>query len=578
MGLNGIDALGHGLLSTTDLLAALPYGGYVAWWAVPILLVVLLVWLRLLTWIDKDIPKMAMKREPINGGLMAGLVLAIAIFFIVPGGFLLGLLALLVIFAIEMGVYLGLRSQKIGLADLKDELINEFKFLKVGGGGGKKGSKDDELVTDITLVAKGGAHVTRPDEESPQRPGFDALMQALTEPFQKKAQTVEIVPAADGSLTRYWIDGVSYDGVKYDKAVAGEAIAFLKQAAGLDSGEKRKPQNGAMKALSSHGKHELRLQTAGSSAGETVRIEIDVPKRYQMKVEELGFTSEQITALRERMAEGGVVLLACPKGHGLTSLEYGMIRMHDAFTSHILTIERDPPIEMEGITATKLTAGTPPAEEQQKVEWVCSQLPDVIMVGPLEAQGSARSLLKFADDGRRAYVGIRASSVLEAIDGWRKLVGDDSLALGNLKYVVAGRLFRRLCDATKIPYVPEESKLKQLGMAGRVAELYKPNFGPLRDARGNEIPDTFCFNLGYSGRFGVYESLSVDDEVRQIYKEGGSQTALRAAFRKQKKRFIQEIALARVEAGDTSVDEFIRVLKPGGGSSSTPPTAVKPKA
>ncbi|HMO26949.1 MAG TPA: hypothetical protein PKB10_11830, partial [Tepidisphaeraceae bacterium] len=48
---------------------------------------------------------------------------------------------------------------------------------------------------------------------------------------------------------------------------------------------------------------------------------------------------------------------------------------------------------------------------------------------------------------------------------------------------------------------------------------------------------------------------------------GGSSEQLKAVFRKQRQRYLQEMALARVEAGDTSIQEVLRVLR--GESSSS---------
>jgi type II secretory ATPase GspE/PulE/Tfp pilus assembly ATPase PilB-like protein len=565
-------------MALTDLNAALgaaelPYGGYLAWWPLIPLLIILLFWARLLTWIDKDCKKALLPREMLGIGNVGGMALAVLLFFFLPGGPGLAIAAVAVVFLIEMGVYLGLRGSKIGLADLQEELVPELTFGFAGGGGSggdagglkkkkKKGAEDDFEVGDVTLIGKGGSHIERPDEEDPNRIGFDTLLLALADPLTKGAQTIEMIPSGETQAVRYHVDGVAYDGSKIDRATANEAISFLKQTVGLDANERRKPQAGAFKIITSGSKKDVRVTTAGSSAGETARLEVDVPARYMRKPADLGLNSDQLDFLMKDSSEGGVVLLAAPRGHGLTALQYAMVRMHDAFTSHILTIERDPPIDLEGITQTKLAGGASPAEEVKTVDWVASQLPDILMAGGIETPQAAQTLINFARDGRRVYVGIRAGGALEAIDAWRKLVGDDELALKNLHLVIAGRLFRRLCDATKIPYAPDPAKLRQLGMAGGIEQLYRPNFGPLRDARGNEIPDTYCFGLGYQGRFGVYETLLVDEEVRSIYASGANASALRGVFRKQKRRYIQELALARVEAGDTSVEEFIRVLKP----------------
>ena len=98
--------------------AAVEVGGYVsALKALPVLLV-LLLWARLLTWIDKDAPAAHLPRDGINLGFLAGMIAGFALFFFLPT-FLIAFSALLFLLIIEAGVYLGLRHQKVGLTDLK---------------------------------------------------------------------------------------------------------------------------------------------------------------------------------------------------------------------------------------------------------------------------------------------------------------------------------------------------------------------------------------------------------------------------------------------------------------------------
>src|SRR4051812_33908696 len=102
-----------------SLLAAadVSVGQYVAWWKAIPLLIILLIWGRLVTWIDKDAPEILLPRVPLNVGNLIGGVVGFFLFFALPG-FPLALGALLLIVAIEAGVYLAMRNSKVGLGDL----------------------------------------------------------------------------------------------------------------------------------------------------------------------------------------------------------------------------------------------------------------------------------------------------------------------------------------------------------------------------------------------------------------------------------------------------------------------------
>jgi type II secretory ATPase GspE/PulE/Tfp pilus assembly ATPase PilB-like protein len=258
------------------------------------------------------------------------------------------------------------------------------------------------------------------------------------------------------------------------------------------------------------------------------------------------------------------VLVSAPPRQGLTTILYSILRAHDAFLNHIQTIERVAREDLEGITQTKMGAGASAAEEQKQVDWVTSQQPEIVMIDDVINPQSARTLLNFAGDAenKRVYVGMRSGSTFEAIESWRKLVGDDALALKTVGLVISGRVLRKLCMACKVAYSPDPDTLRKLNMdPDRVDKLYQARTSPLTDQKGRPIPCEFCQDLRYKGRLGVFELFVIDDEVRKAIVAGASTKQLQTIFRKHRGKFLQEQALALVEAGDTSVQEVLRVLK-----------------
>ncbi|GIW75692.1 MAG: hypothetical protein KatS3mg104_0755 [Phycisphaerae bacterium] len=94
----------------------------------------------------------------------------------------------------------------------------------------------------------------------------------------------------------------------------------------------------------------------------------------------------------------GVVLLCAPKGQGLTNLCYAVLKKHDAFLTHIQTLERDPQSDLEGIRHNILPASASVNEELKQIDWLISQEPDVIYIDWIEDPRTAVSLAKFAVD------------------------------------------------------------------------------------------------------------------------------------------------------------------------------------
>ncbi len=394
--------------------------------------------------------------------------------------------------------------------------------------------------------------------------------------------------AGEPPVVTYHVDGMKYDGDAMDRNRAGAAVQYLKRMAGLDMNERRKPQTGTFRALMDGKKYSIQITSLGSASGESLKLITNPKDRQNFKLDAMGFSEEQLATIRASKEGGGLVLLGAPRSQGLTSLCYAMVRDHDAFLFHVHTIERTPEFDMEGVTQNALPANAPPAEEAKLVNWVVSQEPDVLMVTAVEDPKSAQDLSKFSADPRRVYVGMRAGSTLDALKQWRKLVGDDTLALKNLKMIIVGRLVRRLCSACKVGYTPDPNTLKKLNMnPDVVGKLYQARKEPMRDQKGNVVPCTFCNDLAFHGRFGIYEVMVIDDEIRSVIKAGGADNQIKQAQRKQRGRMLQEVALAQVQAGETSVEEVLRVLKPDsesssanrprGGSPPAPPSSSPPR-
>jgi type II secretory ATPase GspE/PulE/Tfp pilus assembly ATPase PilB-like protein len=543
---------------------------------------------------DKDAEAAYLPREPINGGMMGGAVLAYVLFFFLPN-FWIGLGILLFVFAAEIGAYLIVRHNKVGLADLKDSIRNSFT---------PKGKQKQHTAAagEVALIGKGGGVITPPLAEDPAAAGYTAVQNLLSDPLIRGAERVDMLPADGSAQVRYYVDGFLYNGpnIALDASQAG--IAYLKGIAGLDLNERRKPQRGKIKVSVTGTRHELELNSAGSAAGEFLKVMVDPKKRTAFRLEGLGFSEDQLAKMEALVKEpGGIVLVSAPKGQGLTSTLYGIMRAHDAFLTHIHTVERAPEEDIEGITQNSIPANATPEDEYKQVSWVVSQEPDLLVVTLLENPKSAKELLNFASTGRRVYIGLRAGSTFQALEQWRKLVGDDATAMKDLRMVISGRVMRRLCNACKLAYAPDPDTVRKLNLdPAKVTQLFMPRKEPMRDQKGNPILCEFCKELRYKGRFGVFEILDVDKDVKQIVSAGGSVNQLKAIFRKQRSRFLQEMALAQITEGETSVQEMVRVLRTddggapasggapgsagGGGGGGAPraaakaPAAVKPPA
>ncbi len=531
-------------------------GPYTAWWKILPVFVVLLLWGRLVTWIDKDSVEVILPRVPLNIGNLVGGVLGLALFFAIPG-YAIALLVYIFVVMVEAGVYLGMRHNKVGLGDLSGKFKEWLHSLK----GGEKEVK--VIQGEVQLIGKGGGLMPAPEAEDPILPAYETVQTLFTEPLRRNAERIDLAPSENGSIIRYVVDGVGYAGASVVKDRAQAAIEYIKLLSGLDTSEKRKPQTGNMKVSLDGQKRDIQILTAGSSSGEQLRATVDPKKKHQQRLEQLGMSEEQLDVVKTVIENNtGLVLVAAPKAQGLTTMLYAILRGHDAFLQHIQTIETDASTDLEGINQNKLPASASPAEELKSVEWCISQEPDVMMVSRCEDTKVALALARYAGSGRRVYVGLRAGSTFDALAMWRKLIGDDRKAVADLRLVICGRVIRKLCSACKAGYTPDPQTLRKLNMdPDTVGQLYQARTQPMRDPKGNPVTCDFCKELYFKGRIGVYEVFFIDDDAKAVLESGGSSNQLKAVFRKQRAKYLQESALAQVEAGETSVQEVLRIMK-----------------
>ena len=466
-----------------QLMAAVEVGQYINLWKLLPVLILLLIWARLLTWMDKDAINAHLPRLILNSIEIGVLIVGLLILLFIPlGSYLVGFSVFLFAFIVDVAIYLGLRHQKVGLKDLNDQFRH---FIKNIGKGKEKDVKVAEGA--VGLVNKAGKTMEPPSSESPDAVAYETVQKLLADPLRRHAEQIDLVPQEGAAGVRFIADGVGYAGTSLGRDEAVAAVQYLKRLAGLDLEEKRKPQTGKMKIQYAGKKHDVEITTAGNTAGESISVGIDVKSRHSRKLEELGMTDEQFTQMIDVVNDdsGGIVLLSAPKGQGLNTLMYAVLRKHDAFLSHIQTIERSAPADLEGIKQNPLAPNASGSEEAKLADWVCSQEPDVVAVSEITDPRTAATLVKFAAMGRRVYVGLRAGKTFEAIDQWRKLVGDDAAAMRDLKFVVSGRVVRKLCMACKVGYTADPETLRRLNMSpDKVGKLFQARTQPLRRPEG----------------------------------------------------------------------------------------------
>jgi len=426
-----------------------------------------------------------------------------------------------------------------------------------------------------------GNKQTPPAKETPSFEIHINTERLLIPSLPARASRLELTPMGGAYVTVQTVDTIKSRRETYPSEAAVKMIDYLKSAAGLDIKERRKRQTAILKMKVGEGDMKFLLTTWGTTAGQILRIEHEREKQLSIPFEQLGMLPAQVQTLKDSIADvpGGVVLVLAPAGHGATTLAYGLLSRHNAYTSDIKTIERSVERLLEGIVQTPWIAGETTTDYAATLQTIVRRGPNVMMVSDIADPGTGPIFINPNSKETLFYIVMPTDSITAALGVYLKAVGDAKAGAGVLRAVVAGRLVRKLCPECRQEFQASPDQAKRLGGApGKPLQLFRAS-GKIQVK--NEIVECVnCQGTGFLSTMGVFEVIRPDDASRELLAIGKIADAyqqMRKAFRSP---LAQECALFKVRGGETSLEEIARVfapkvaapVKPASGSTAVPAT------
>jgi type IV pilus assembly protein PilB len=123
------------------------------------------------------------------------------------------------------------------------------------------------------------------------------------------------------------------------------------------------------------------------------------------------------------------------------------------------------------------------------------------------------------------------------------------LVTATLEAVVAQRLVRKICDNCKEEYEPAEAQLIRLNLRPEDVSGRTFFYG-----KGCE----YCNHTGYRGRRGIFETMILDDDLRELIMKHTSTAVLRKEARKRGMRTLREAGLLTLFDGVTTIEEIVK--------------------
>lgn len=432
----------------------------------------------------------------------------------------------------------------------------------------------------VALVLKGPDKkvVEAPLAETPEfevRSAAEGLYQKL---MAIKGSQLDLAPSAkDAYQVSFLVDGMRQAGDVMPAAAALKVIDFWKSCAKLDVSERRKKLTGDVGVEEGEARHKLRVQTSGTQAGMRATLLLDPEHAVRRKEKDLGLLGPQAAEPKALVADQkGVVLLAGVPDGGRTTTLYAIIKMHDAYTQNVQTVELEQQDTLEGARQNVWEAAADGPEFSTLVRSILRRDPDVLGIAELPDASTAKEVAKADAERTRVYVALRTESPATAINTWLKAVGDAEQASKVLRGVVVNRLVRKLCGNCKVAYQPSPDMVKKLGLPpDKVKQLYKKGGQVLIKNKPEVCPA--CNGVGYLGQEGLWEVYTFNDEDRSLVRKGDLSTLFKVEMRKRNVPTIQQVALRKAVDGITSVEELARLSSGGEGAApSAPPTPASP--
>jgi type IV pilus assembly protein PilB len=347
-----------------------------------------------------------------------------------------------------------------------------------------------------------------------------------------------------------------------DKDRMEHFTSFIKNLADLDIEEKRKPQKGKFKTLKEKEMAEWEVNTAGSTAGEKIRIK-HIEEETISKLPDIGLTSRDLESLIQlRDKSEGLFIISGPRKSGISTTFYSFIRNHDPFLNNVNTLEMQPSVNLGNVTQNIYTLSDSGVHTYaRKLQEISRLGADVIGVADCTDTQTARAACEAATTKKSVYVILEANSVTGALRKWVKLVDDKKMAIRPLLGAINQRLVRKLCEECKQGYQPNKELLRKFNIpADKAKILYRP--GKVKyNKRGKGVTCPACQGTGFVGRIGIFETFILDDEqFRKDLINLKSLSEIGSYLRRTKMRYLQEQMLKKVIDGTTAINEMVRIL------------------
>jgi len=391
-------------------------------------------------------------------------------------------------------------------------------------------------------------------ELASEAPTVNLLNSLLARALRQGASDLHLEPQGGPARVRFRIDGVLHEVDTVPATMVLPIVTRLKILAGMDIGERRRPQDGKIEFRVAGEDVDIRASILPVADGESAVLRFLRKSALVYDMKELGLSADiENWVLEDLAVTSGVILLTGPTGSGKTTTLYTFLSRLNRREVKIITLEDPIEYQLPGINQVQVQ----PAigfDFAHGLRSVVRQDPDIIMVGEIRDKETAGVAMQSALTGHLVFSTVHTNDTPSAYTRLLDLGVEEFLLNAALRAIIGQRLARRLCAFCATPHPRSQQLIEDLRLNG-LAERLGISSPVLLDAVGCEA----CSNTGYKGRVAVAEYLRCDEHIRALPKGADFIPAARRHAASQGWRTLLEDGFAKALGGVTTVEEVLRV-------------------
>ncbi|MFZ3054969.1 MAG: GspE/PulE family protein [Minisyncoccales bacterium] len=368
----------------------------------------------------------------------------------------------------------------------------------------------------------------------------------------------------NGSTLRVRVDGVLQEVVSFDSQKHQRIVSRIKLLSGLKLNVEDKPQDGRFSILLNRDDKveeiEIRVSTLPTEYGETIVMRVLNPKNL-INLEDLGLRKDIYQVFETQASKpNGMIIVTGPTGSGKTTTLYAFLKKIRNPEIKVITIEDPIEYHLEGISQTQVNPKKG-YDFAAGLKSIVRQDPDAILVGEIRDLETASIALQAALTGHLVLSTLHTNDAAGTIARLQALGEKPVNIAPAINVCIAQRLIRKVCPncVEMKPISPELFEEIKKNLEGMPQGVDMPELKPdmmIANIKGCER----CNFTGYKGRVGIFEAMTIDDEMQDFVLTSPSTSAMEKLAIKKGMTTMKQDGMIKILKGVTTIEEVKRVV------------------